>query len=88
MNLVSKGNTYVDYDDFDDCQYAPADGCTPLLSCIRLISAVRAMAVQDGKLEDWEAYWLHAQPWPEIWGQLEKLRETRHLVRVDGGLEL
>lgn len=37
---------------------------------IKLLRRIREQAVQDGALEEWEAYWLNTSPWPHIWKEL------------------
>lgn len=34
---------------------------------LNLFSAIRSQAIKDGKLEDFEDYWLHGQEMQKVW---------------------
>jgi len=48
-------------------EYEPSLGVTRLDAAVRLIIGVRAQAVEDGQLRDWEAYWLENPQWKLVW---------------------
>lgn len=59
-----------------DVKYSPPERISKIRGFIKLIAAVRALAVEDGELEDWEAYWLESPEWRLIWNlaEIDELR--------------
>ena len=62
--------------DHYEVDYSPPEKTSRIKACITLITAVRELAVEDGELEDWEAYWINSPEWARIWA-LAKIDDLR-----------
>ena len=50
-----------------DVPYAPPERITVNFAYLNLVIAVRELAVEDKKLEEWESYWLQEKRWKLVW---------------------
>jgi hypothetical protein len=70
----------------EEIKYSEQDRHTVFQAYVNLLLAIREQAIDDGKYEDWEAYWLDTNPWPFIWKEIygnykRDIRDFRNSIR-------
>lgn len=63
-------------------EYSPPERKSVREAYVELLIAIRARAVEDGKLEEWEDYWLRSDRWRRFWGLLQDAAEQDSAVRA------